>query len=81
MSNFKEFSPMAMRPDVRRHTIVIIAFALIQWGFVMYILNHQLFGLTTPQRILVFCLSCFGGAFLIFGGLIYMVIKGNANKN
>lgn len=72
---------MAMRPDVRRHTIVLIAFALIQWGFVLYILNHQLFGLDKYERILLFCLSCFGGGFLIMGSLIYLVIKGNADRN
>ncbi|ENV32094.1 hypothetical protein [Acinetobacter gerneri] len=71
---------MAMRPDVRRHSIIIIAFAVIQWAFVQYIINHQLFGLDTYHRILYFCLSAFGGAFLIFGALIYIVIKGNADK-
>ncbi len=71
---------MAMRPDVRRHSLIIIAFAFIQWGFVLYILNNQIFHMTTPNRILLFCLSCFGGGFLIFGGLMYMVIKGNADK-
>ena len=40
---------MAMRPDVRRHTIGLIAFSLIQWGFVLYILNHQLFDLDKSE--------------------------------
>ena len=30
---------MAMRPEVRRRTLVLVAFSLIQWGFVLYILN------------------------------------------
>ncbi|MGE8560850.1 MAG: hypothetical protein ACN6NJ_07870 [Acinetobacter sp.] len=71
---------MAMRPEVRRRALVLIAFAVIQWGFVLYILNNQLFGLETNQRILLFCLSCFGGGFLIFGGLLYMVLKGDRDK-
>jgi hypothetical protein len=45
---------MAMRPDVRRHTIVIIVFSLAQWDFMRYILNNQLFNLDTYQRILLF---------------------------
>ncbi|EPF79783.1 hypothetical protein [Acinetobacter rudis] len=69
---------MAMRPEVRRHTIVLIAFAMIQWGFMRYILDQELFNLTTYQRILFFCVSSFGGAFLIFGAFIYMVLKGNS---
>lgn len=72
---------MAMRPEVRRRTIVLIAFSLIQWGFVLYILNNQLFDLNTQQRILLFCVSCLGGGFLIMSTLIYMVIKGNADKS
>ncbi|WP_445116475.1 hypothetical protein [Acinetobacter sp. WZC-1] len=71
---------MAMRSDVRRHTLILIAFAIIQWGFMRYILNHQLFNLDTSQRILYFCLSSFGGAFLIFGAVIYMIIKGNQEE-
>lgn len=66
-----------MRSDVRRHTIVLIAFAIIQWGFMRYIVDQELFNLTTYQRILFFCVSSFGGAFLIFGAFIYMVLKGN----
>lgn len=73
-------SLMAMRPDVRRHTIILITFSLIQWGFVLYILNHQLFDLDKYQRILLFCLSCFGGAFVIMGALIYLVVKGNTDR-
>ncbi len=72
---------MAMRPDVRRHTIILIAFSLIQWGFVLYILNHQLFDLDKSDRILLFCVSCFGGGFLIMASLIYLVIKGNDNRD
>ena len=72
---------MAMRPNVRRHTIVLIAFALIQWGFVLYILNHQLFDLDKADRILLFCVSCFGGGFLIMASLIYLVLKGNDNRD
>ncbi|CAG67531.1 MULTISPECIES: hypothetical protein [Acinetobacter] len=71
---------MAMRPEVRRRTIVLVAFSLIQWGFVLYILNNQLFNLDTYQRILLFCVSCLGGGFLIMASLLYMVIKGNADN-
>lgn len=81
MVNFIGESPMAMRPDVRRHTIVLIAFAIIQWGFMRYIISHQVFNLDTSDRILYFCLSSFAGAFLIFGALIYMIIKGNADRS
>ena len=71
---------MAMRPEVRRRTLVLVAFSLIQWGFVLYILNNQLFNLDTYQRILLFCVRCLGGGFLIMASLLYMVIKGNADQ-
>ena len=71
---------MAMRPDVRRHAIVIIVFSLAQWFFMRYILANELFNMTTNERILYFCVSSLAGALLIFVGLIYMVLKGNANK-
>ncbi|MBL8284492.1 MAG: hypothetical protein RR884_10530 [Acinetobacter sp.] len=71
---------MAMRPDVRRHTIVIIVFSLAQWFLMRYILANELFNITTNQRILYFCVSSLAGALLIFVALIYMVLKGNANQ-
>ena len=71
---------MAMRPDVRRHTIVIIVFSLAQWFLMRYILANELFNITTNQRILYFCVSSLPGALLIFVALIYMVLKGNANQ-
>lgn len=71
---------MAMRPEVRRRAIVLIVFAIVQWVFMRYIVDNQLFNLTTYNRIVVFCISSLGGAFIIFVGLIYMVLKGNANK-
>ena len=71
---------MAMRPDVRRHAIVISVFTLAQWFFMRYILANELFNMTTNERILYFCVSSLAGALLIFVALIYMVLKGNANK-
>ena len=71
---------MAMRPDVRRHTIVIIVFSLDKWFFMRYILANELFNMTTNQRILYFCISSLAGALLIFVALIYMVLKGNTDK-
>ena len=71
---------MAMRPDVRRLTIVIIVFSLAQWFFMRYILANELFNMTTNQRILYFCISSLAGALLIFVALIYMVLKGNTDK-
>ena len=71
---------MAMRPDVRRHTIVIIVFSLAQWFFMRYILANELFNMDTNQRILYFCISSLAGALLIFVALIYMVLKGNTDK-
>ena len=71
---------MAMRPDVRRHTIVSIVFSLAQWFFMRYILANELFNMTTNQRILYFCISSLAGALLIFVALIYMVLKGNTDK-
>lgn len=71
---------MAMRSDVRRQAIVIMVFALVQWGFMRYILWQQLFNLTTNQRIVFFCLSSLLGALLIFVSLIYMVLKGNQHR-
>jgi len=63
---------MAMRPEVRRRGIVLI---------VRYILDNQLFNLTTYDRIVFFCVSSLAGAFVIFVGLIYMVLKGNSEKD
>ena len=71
---------MAMRPEVRRRAIVLIVFAIVQWVFMRYIVDNQLFNLTTYNRIVVFCISSLGGAFMIFVGLIYMVLTGNADK-
>ena len=71
---------MAMRPDVRRHTIVIIVFSLAQWFLMRYILANELLNITTNQRILYFCISSLAGALLIFDALIYMVLKGNADN-
>lgn len=69
-----------MRPDVRRHALVIIAFSLAQWLFMRYILANELFNMDTNQRILFFCISSLVGALLIFVALIYMVLKGNADQ-
>ena len=68
---------MAMRPEVRRRSLVIIVFSVVQWGFMRYILAEQLFNLTTNQRIVFFCMSSLIGALLIFVSLIYMVLEGN----
>lgn len=70
---------MAMRPDVRRHTILIIVFCIVQWAFMRYILNEQLFNLTTYQRIVYFSSSSFIAGFGTIAALIYMVIKGNSD--
>ncbi|WP_180004580.1 MULTISPECIES: hypothetical protein [unclassified Acinetobacter] len=72
---------MAMRPEVRRRAIVLIVFSVVQWLFMRYILANELFNLTTYNRIVLFCVSSLAGALLIFVGLIYMVLKGNADKN
>lgn len=72
---------MAMRPEVRRRAIVLIIFAIVQWIFMRYIVDNQLFNLTTYNRIVVFCISSLAGAFVIFVALIYMVLKGNADKD
>ncbi|NCI78489.1 hypothetical protein [Acinetobacter kanungonis] len=71
---------MAMRPEVRRRGLVVIVFAIVQWLFMRYILANGLFNLDTSDRILYFCVSSLGGAFVIFVGLIYMVLTGNADK-
>ena len=57
---------MAMRPEVRRRGIVLIVFAIVQWFFMRYILDNQLFNLTTYDRIVFFCVSSLAGAFVIF---------------
>ena len=72
---------MAMRPNVLRHTIIIIVFSVVQWGFMRYILSHQLFNLDTYQRILYFCVSSFIAGFFIISALIYLVLKGNADRD
>lgn len=71
---------MAMRPEVRRRGLVVIVFAIVQWLFMRYILANGLFNLDTSDRILYFCVSSLGGAFAIFVGLIYMVLKGNPDR-
>ena len=71
---------MAMRPEVRRRAIVLIIFSIVQWLFMRYILANELFNLTTYNRIVLFCISSLAGALLIFVGLIYMVLKGNADR-
>lgn len=69
-----------MRSDVRRHALIVIIFSLAQWFFMRYILANELFNINTNQRILYFCISSLAGALLIFVALIYMVLKGNADK-
>lgn len=71
---------MAMRPNVLRHTIIIIVFSVVQWGFMRYILSHQLFNLDTYQRIVYFSMSSFIAGFFIISALIYLVLKGNADR-
>lgn len=72
---------MAMRPEVRRRSFVVIGFSLIQWGIMNYILHNEMFNITTYQRILYFCVSSLSAALLIFVALIYMVLKGNADHH
>ena len=67
---------MAMRPDVKRHALVIIVFALAQWGLVTAGLNLNWFHLDRNGRILAFCVSVFGGAWLLMAAILYMVVKG-----
>ncbi|GAA5187372.1 hypothetical protein GCM10023345_25790 [Acinetobacter kookii] len=71
---------MAMRPAIRNRGIMLIVFSVVQWLFMRYILANGLFNMDTNERILYFCVSSLGGALLIFVGLIYMVLKGNADK-
>ena len=72
---------MAMRPAVRNRSITLIVFSVVQWLFMRYILANNLFNLDTNDRIVYFCLSSILGALLIFVGLIYMVLKGNPDKD
>lgn len=72
---------MAMRPAVRNRSIMVIVFSVVQWLFMRYILANNLFNLDTNDRIVYFCLSSILGALLIFVGLIYMVLKGNPDKD
>ncbi|EXA57694.1 putative membrane protein [Acinetobacter baumannii 348935] len=72
---------MAMRPAVRNRGIMLIVFSVVQWLFMRYILANNLFNLDTNDRIVYFCLSSILGALVIFVGLIYMVLKGNPDKD
>lgn len=72
---------MAMRPAVRNRSIMLIVFSVVQWLFMRCILANNLFNLDTNDRIVYFCLSSILGALLIFVGLIYMVLKGNPDKD
>ncbi|MEG0487958.1 MAG: hypothetical protein RR575_08475, partial [Acinetobacter sp.] len=67
-------------PAVLRHTIIIIVFSVVQWAFMRYILSHQLFNLDTYQRIVYFSMSSFIAGFFIISALIYLVLKGNADR-
>ena len=71
---------MAMRRDVRRRALVLIIFAWAQWIFVMYALHHNLWDLDKSGRILAFCASVFGGAWMLMIGILYMVIKGRKDE-
>lgn len=70
-----------MRPAVRNRGIMLIVFSVVQWMFMRYILANNLFQLDTNDRIVYFCLSSILGALVIFVGLIYMVLKGNPDKD
>lgn len=72
---------MAMRPAVRNRGIMLIVFSVVQWLFMRYILANNLFHLDTYDRIVYFSLSSIIGALVIFIGLIYMVLKGNPEKD
>ena len=72
---------MAMLPAVRNRGIMLIVFSIIQWLFMRYILANNLFNLNTNDRIVYFCLSSIVGTRVIFVGLIYMVLKGNPDKD
>ncbi len=72
---------MSMRPAVRNRGIMLIVFSVVQWLFMRYILANNLFNLDTNDRIVYFCLSSILGALVIFVGLIYMVLKGNPDKD
>ncbi|MEB3754269.1 hypothetical protein [Acinetobacter sp. MD2(2019)] len=72
---------MAMRPEVRRRSLVVIVFSLVQWGIMNYIIHNELLNITTYQRILYFCVSSLSAALFIFCALIYMVTKGNPDNS
>lgn len=72
---------MAMRPAVRNRSIMLIVFSVVQWLFMRYILANNLFNLDTYDRIVYFCLSSILGALAIFVALMYMVLKGNPDKD
>ena len=71
---------MAMRPHVRRYALIAIVFGIAQWAIVMYGLHNNIWVLDRSQRILSFCASSFVGAWCLMGGLLYMAVKGNAEK-
>ncbi len=71
---------MAMRPEVRRRGIVLIVFAIVQLFFRGYILVDELLSLTSYDLSVLFCVSSLANAWVIFVGLIYMVLKVNADK-
>ena len=59
---------------------MLIVFSIVQWLFMRYILANNLFHLDTYDRIVYFCLSSILGALAIFVGLMYMVLKGNPDR-
>lgn len=71
---------MAMRPEVRRRAIVLIVVGILQWAFVTMALNGNWWPMTKGERILTFCVSSFGGAWMVMVGLLYMALKGNKNE-
>lgn len=68
---------MAMRRDVKFKGLSLLSFAIGQWVLVMIALHLNFFPVDHQGRVLIFCITVFGGALLIILSLIYMVLFGN----
>ena len=72
---------MAMRPEIKRQGWLIIGFAIAQCLLLQASVRHEWLELGYSARVAVFTLSGIACATLIFLGVLYMVVKGNPERD
>lgn len=71
---------MAMRPHVKRNSLLLAAFAILQCVLIQTSVHQQWFDLTYSQRVACFTLSGILCATLLFFAALYAAVKGNPEK-